>query len=65
MGAISNAEMAGISAEQLIGTLPDQRNFYVLAGALADLDCRLIGDCMAPRNLMIAIHEGHAVGCTL
>jgi len=36
-----------------------------LAGALADLDCRLIGDCMAPRNLMIAIHEGHAVGCTL
>ena len=24
-----------------------------LAQELADLDCRLIGDCMAPRNLMI------------
>jgi len=36
-----------------------------LAQELADLDCRLIGDCMAPRNLMIAIHEGHAVGCAL
>jgi len=36
-----------------------------LARELADLDCRLIGDCMAPRNLMIAIHEGHAVGCAL
>jgi len=36
-----------------------------LAHDLADLDCRLIGDCMAPRNLMIAIHEGHAAGCAL
>ena len=36
-----------------------------LAHELADLDCRLIGDCMAPRNLMIAIHEGYAVGCAL
>jgi len=36
-----------------------------LAQELADLDCRPIGDCMAPRNLMIAIHEGHAIGCAL
>lgn len=36
-----------------------------LAHDLADLGCRLIGDCMAPRNLMIAIHEGHAVGSAL
>jgi len=36
-----------------------------LAGSLADMDCHLIGDCMAPRNLMIAIHEGHAIGNAL
>jgi 2,4-dienoyl-CoA reductase-like NADH-dependent reductase (Old Yellow Enzyme family)/thioredoxin reductase len=36
-----------------------------IASSLTDVDCRLIGDCMAPRNLMIAIHEGHAVGNAL
>ncbi len=36
-----------------------------LAAPLAQLECRLIGDCMAPRNLMIAIHEGQAVGNAL
>ena len=37
----------------------------VLASALADTELHLIGDCMAPRNLMIAIHEGHAIGKAL
>ena len=36
-----------------------------LACALADLSPTLIGDCLAPRNLSIAIHEGHLVGNTL
>ena len=36
-----------------------------LARALADLSPTLIGDCLAPRNLSIAIHEGHMVGNTL
>jgi len=36
-----------------------------LAHALADLSPVLIGDCLAPRNLVIAIHEGHRVGNTL
>ena len=36
-----------------------------LAGELADLSPTLIGDCLAPRNLSIAIHEGHMVGNTL
>ena len=36
-----------------------------LARALADLSPALIGDCLAPRNLAIAIHEGHLVGNTL
>ena len=36
-----------------------------LARALADLSPVLIGDCLAPRNLAIAIHEGHRVGNTL
>ena len=36
-----------------------------LARALADLSPTLIGDCLAPRNLAIAIHEGHRVGNTL
>ena len=36
-----------------------------LAGQLADLSPTLIGDCLAPRNLAIAIHEGHAVGNAL
>ena len=36
-----------------------------LANALADLSPTLIGDCLAPRNLSIAIHEGHLVGNTL
>ena len=30
-----------------------------LARELADLSPTLIGDCLAPRNLSIAIHEGH------
>ena len=33
-----------------------------LARDLADLSPTLIGDCLAPRNLSIAIHEGHLVG---
>ena len=36
-----------------------------LARALADLSPTLIGDCLAPRNLAIAIHEGHRIGNTL
>ena len=36
-----------------------------LARGLADLSPSLIGDCLAPRNLSIAIHEGHAVGDAL
>ena len=36
-----------------------------LASSLAGIDCHLIGDCMAPRNLMVAIHEGHAIGNAL
>ena len=36
-----------------------------LASKLGELEIHLIGDCMAPRNLMIAIHEGHAVGNAL
>jgi len=33
-----------------------------LARELADLSPTLIGDCLAPRNLSIAIHEGHLAG---
>ena len=36
-----------------------------LARVLADLSPTLIGDCLAPRNLAIAIHEGHRIGNTL
>lgn len=36
-----------------------------LAGELEGTECRLIGDCLAPRNLMIAVHEGHAAGNSL
>ena len=36
-----------------------------LARKLADLSPTLIGDCLAPRNLLIAIHEGHMVGNAL
>ena len=36
-----------------------------LARELADLSPTLIGDCLAPRNLSIAIHEGHVVGNAL
>jgi NADPH-dependent 2,4-dienoyl-CoA reductase/sulfur reductase-like enzyme len=31
----------------------------------AGLDTRLVGDCMAPRNLMCAIHEGEAAGLAI
>lgn len=36
-----------------------------LASSLKDVECHLIGDCMAPRNLMVAIHEGHGIGNAL
>ena len=36
-----------------------------LARELADLSPTRIGDCLAPRNLSIAIHEGHMVGNAL
>ena len=36
-----------------------------LARELADLSPALIGDCVAPRNLSIAIHEGHLIGNAL
>ena len=36
-----------------------------LAAGLDHLELHLVGDCVAPRNLMIAIHEGHVVGNAL
>ena len=36
-----------------------------LARELADLSPTRIGDCLAPRNLSIAIHEGHMAGNAL
>lgn len=36
-----------------------------LSTALADLEVHLVGDCQSPRDLMAAIHGGHAVGLTL
>ena len=36
-----------------------------LARALTDLSPALIGDCLAPRDLSSAIHEGHRVGNAL
>ena len=36
-----------------------------LARKVADLSPTLIGDCLSPRNLSTAIHEGHAVGNAL
>jgi hypothetical protein len=29
------------------------------------IDTRLVGDCLAPRNLLCAIHEGEAAAMTL
>jgi dimethylglycine catabolism A len=31
----------------------------------AGLDIRLVGDCVAPRNLLCAIHEGEATATTI
>jgi hypothetical protein len=31
----------------------------------AGVDTRLVGDCMAPRNLLCAIHEGEAAAMAL
>ena len=36
-----------------------------LARRLADLSPTLVGDCLAPRNLAVAIHEGHAIANAL
>ncbi|HJP20033.1 MAG TPA: hypothetical protein QF861_00620 [Alphaproteobacteria bacterium] len=33
-----------------------------LAHELADLEMHLVGDCQSPRDLMAAIHGGHAIG---
>jgi 2,4-dienoyl-CoA reductase-like NADH-dependent reductase (Old Yellow Enzyme family) len=50
--------------ELLVYATP-RRVVDALAQALAGQECRLVGDCMAPRNLMIAIHEGHAAANAL
>jgi hypothetical protein len=31
----------------------------------AGIDIRLVGDCMAPRNLLCAIHEGEAAAMSV
>jgi 2,4-dienoyl-CoA reductase-like NADH-dependent reductase (Old Yellow Enzyme family)/thioredoxin reductase len=36
-----------------------------LADVQTEAEVMLIGDCMAPRNLMIAMHEGHAAGLAI
>ena len=36
-----------------------------LVRTLADLSPILVGDCLSPRNLYTAIHEGHAVGSSV
>ena len=33
-----------------------------LRSKLDGMEVHLAGDCMSPRHLMAAIHEGHAVG---
>lgn len=36
-----------------------------LSAALADVEVHLVGDCQSPRDLMAAIHGGHAMGLTV
>ncbi|MBT6277017.1 MAG: FAD-dependent oxidoreductase [Chromatiales bacterium] len=49
----------------LVYSTPRQVVAAHLADVRSDVDIHLIGDCMAPRNLYIAMHEGHALGASL
>lgn len=53
-----------VDVETVVYATP-RRAEDALAPALEGTELYLIGDCMAPRNLMIAIHEGHAIGNAL
>ena len=55
----STTEIGGV--DTLVYATP-RRADDSLVSELADTEIHLIGDCMAPRNLMVAIHEGHAIG---
>ena len=47
--------------DYLLYSTPRRVHDELLFG-LTGREYRLIGDCVAPRNLYIAIHEGHALG---
>ena len=44
---------------------PRRVNDALAAALEPHVDVRLVGDCVAPRNLLIAIHEAHQVALTL
>jgi len=62
---VFSKRMAEVNNVELLVYATPRRVRDELASSLADVACHLIGDCMAPRNLMVAIHEGHAIGNAL
>lgn len=59
---VFNRSISEIGGVRTLVYATPRRADDALAAQLADTELHLIGDCMAPRNLMVAIHEGHAVG---
>ena len=57
----SQREWSADGVELLVYATPRRANDS-LARPLEGIEVRIIGDALAPRNMMIAIHEGHAIG---
>ncbi len=61
-------ERALSAVDLLVHAVPRRANDRLetaLREACPDLPLHLVGDCRSPRNLMAAIHGGHAVACGL
>ena len=56
----TKSEIKGDTVVLAIGFMPDIRLFDEL-GKLADLEVYAVGDCVEPRMIFDAIHEGHWV----
>ena len=59
---IDNVDLFAYATPRLVN---DQLHQQLAAHAGRADNVHMIGDCVAPRNLMMAIHEGHALGTTI
>ena len=56
------ARATAAALESFVHATPRRANDALVSALSGRVPVHAVGDCVAPRNLLIAVHEGHAIG---